>query len=418
MYTDINDLATELFGRKTVTDNLGKNGGAGVWDLYFDVVASHARHYRTFQKSFFISYDTTLYFLNDLFLIPGCKAETERKVMSREKAEYIISLIGKPLTGHEYRKTVMYLCEFRIPDEQLQVLLNKQLENRKRECEGNSLFAGKTLCRQRLAKMFPMWSDVIFDNTAQAMNVFNYITCAKTGMNRLFLNSLDNDFKKELTIPGSILWASWTRNYVVDDTDSKFDKRICDEFSKRFEDTYLSDHTLPGDNSDFWKGQAEFEPDDALNSVLFARQLPFTSMRKDKEHLMHLESLFSKTEKLHELYQNHKEKVVMAYMYDKLQLDHILLKRMADSKCNSITLSRSEFLLLFLNRFPTFEDNRKLMSEETMQGLQKYIISESTEIRFVDLLWLLQLTYKERVDEETLVSWTEKYFETELMKMS
>lgn len=41
-----------------------------------------------------------------------------------------------------------------------------------------------------------------------------------------------------------------------------------------------------------------------------------------------------------------------------------------------------------------------------------------TEIGFVDLLWLLQLTYKERVDEETLVSWTEKYFETELMKIS
>ena len=420
MYTDINDLAVELFGWKTVTDNLVRNGGAGIWDLYFEVVASHARHYRAFQKCFFINNDANMYFLNDLFLIPGCRAEAERKAMSREEAEHIISLSGKPLTSHEYIKTVIYLCEFRIPDEQLQVLLKKQLENRKKEWAGNSLYSGKTVCRQKLSKMFPMWSDVVFDNTAQAMNVFNDITSAKEVINRLFLKSLDNGFKKELTISGSVLWASLVRNYYADDpeTDNKSNREVYEELFTRFEETYLSYHTLPGDNADFWEEMVNYEPDDLLNNAMFARLLPFASMRKEKEHMMHLEYFFNKTAKLNDYYQNYKEIVVTAYMYDKATLDHVLLKRVADADCKAVKVSRTEIMLLFINRLPVFEDNRKLMAEETVMNLEKYLVKENSAIDLIELLWLLQMADKQRPDEKTLIRWTEQYFETELQKMS
>ena len=414
MYIDANDLLRELFGKKTVQDNLYKNGGAGIWDLYFESAEIHACTYKAFQRTFFNSNDRNLYSISELFLLPVCHAEKGRKEMSGKKAEEILGLTGKPLSASEFQENVKYLCEFSLPDEQLKELLERQLAKRKSECNGNGIYAGKSVCRQRLYSLYPLWSESILDNTIQAMNVFNEVTDAQARLNSFFLTALQDGFKKDIRIPGSVMWAGLTRNYPS--TGRKMTPQDVAELRSYlrdgFTDSYLSDHTLTGDNADFWQGLADFEADDMLNSVMFGRQLPFMTMKKEDMHLQQLQYLFSRMPEGGDYYRDHEEMIVSAFMYEQPRINRILLKRIADNGCRPIAVSKSEFLLLFLNRLPTFEDSRKTMSEVTLERIQKYLQLRILVIGLPELLWLLQAADKERPDEETLAGWTEMYFET------
>ncbi|MBQ1878480.1 MAG: hypothetical protein II161_06670, partial [Erysipelotrichaceae bacterium] len=307
MYIDINDILKELYGTEMTEENLRRNGGAGIWDLYFDLAENHARHYRAFQRSVCSEDDRNLYFINELFLIPVCRQEKKREVMSREEGQVILSKVSQPLTANQYRETVGFLSEHRLSDDDIQILLDKQLQDRKKECSGNSLYAGRSVCRGRLAGLFSHWSEFICDHTALAMNVFNDITNAKAEMNRLFLKSMKSGFKEEVRISGSILWGSLTRNgrTVNSEGQESLNNEIWDKMQNEFSDSYLRDHFVREDIEGFWKEMAGYEPDDLLNNAIFALQLPFTAMNRESEHLLQLEDLFRHTALLKECFEKH-----------------------------------------------------------------------------------------------------------------
>ena len=426
MYSDMNDYLRDLYGSDIVEEYLYRDGGKSLWQLYFRIVRVHVSAERAFQRSVLRQEDIAGSVIETLYCLPCCLRDLDKPEMSAEEADSLMVLAGSFMDRESYLDTILLLNDHRLPKKYCEDLIRSMLDRYCSYAENEPLSNAEATCREELSLIFPDCETLIRDNTAAAVRAYIQAADAKAAMMDQFIGSYQSQFQTIACFYGLEVLEAAMRIDVLDREADYGDEAI--EFFESLEDDF--DRYLPGmdlkqsECIEFWKTILCFDPDDDLNCGMFAKHLSSIAFDADEERLNDLRQFMSKTEKLKHIYESFPEAVVNVYAYKKPMISHDLIMRMYNAayqektlsdgrihRVRTISLSRNEVLLLFLNAKPSFEDERRIMPDQIFSSVLGKILLSETEVGIGELLELLNYSKTYRLKEKALICWTETFFE-------